>query len=256
VSTDAGSTDAGPAHNGAAPEPSLPPAAVGPSTPDDAPGRPPSLGKVADRGRRGRTGAHAPAPGRSESAPVREPEPSADTRDAAELGLWEILREDYRRHYGSFAHPGLHVLAVYRLGRWRLTRRGPVRVAVTIAYKVVNNLVIRNLYGVELSDRARVGRRVHIGHHQTILIPPYCEIGDDCTLRHNLTIGYAYGYAEPGDAPKIGARVEVASGVQIIGRITVGDDARIGPGSIVMSDVPAGATVFAAPARIIRPASR
>ncbi|SNQ51615.1 Serine acetyltransferase [Frankia canadensis] len=232
------STDAVPARNGTAPElspptPLMPSERFGAAEAPDNPSHAPSTSDMSD----------------TSEAP-------ADTRDAAELGLGEIIREDFRRHYSSFAHPGLHVLAVYRLGRWRLTRRGPLRTIATVVYKVVNNLVIRNLYGVELSDKARVGRRVHIGHHQTILIPPYCEIGDDCTLRHNLTIGYAYGSAEPGDAPKIGARVEIAPGVQLIGRITIGDDVRIGPGSIVMSDVPAGATVFAAPARVMRPASR
>ncbi|KJE24966.1 serine O-acetyltransferase [Frankia torreyi] len=180
----------------------------------------------------------------------------ADHREASELGLREILREDFRRHYGSLAHPGLHVLAVYRLGQWRRTRRQPLRAALTVVYKVLNNLVIRNLYGVELSEQARLGRRVLIGHHQTILIPPFCEIGDDCTLRHNLTIGYAGGSASPRDVPKVGARVELAPGVHLLGAITIGDDARIGPGSIVMADVPAGSTVFAAPARIMKPPTR
>ncbi len=184
-----------------------------------------------------------------------EPDRPADPRDASELGLREILKEDLRRHYSSLAHPGFHVLAVYRIGQWRLGLRGPLRSAVTVFYKVVNNLVIRNLYGVELSEQARIGRRVHIGHTQTILIPPHCEIGDDCTLRHNLTIGYAGGASQPGDVAKVGARVELAPGVHLIGRITIGDDAKIGPGSIVMTDVPPGSTVFAAPARVMRPAA-
>ncbi|WP_235487060.1 serine O-acetyltransferase [Frankia sp. AvcI1] len=218
------STEAGAARNGTAPrEPGSPPPTPNGST------------------------AHGPAPGTPGGAA------ETDRREASELGLREILREDLRRHYGSFAHPGLHVLAVYRLGQWRRTRRQPLRAALTVVYKVLNNLVIRNLYGVELSEKARLGRRVHIGHHQTILIPPFCEIGDDCTLRHNLTIGYAGGSASPRDVPRIGARVELAPGVHLLGAITIGDDARIGPGSIVMTDVPAGSTVFAAPARVMKP---
>ncbi|CAO5181103.1 Serine acetyltransferase [Frankia sp. AiPs1] len=180
---------------------------------------------------------------------------SSDTRAPSELGLREILREDYHRHYGSLTHPGLHVLAVYRFGQWRLSRRGPVRAVAAVLYKLLNNLVIRNVYGVELHETARLGRRVLIGHHQAVLIPPHCEIGDDCTVRHNLTIGYAGSSAAPGDVPKVGARVELGPGVHLIGKITIGDDVRIGPGSIVMTDVPPGATVFAAPARVMRPAS-
>ncbi|ETA03837.1 serine acetyltransferase [Frankia casuarinae] len=198
----------------------------------------------------------ADQPAAAPSPRVAETDGDQDTRDASDLGLWEILREDWRRHYKSFAHPGLHVLAVYRIGQWRRTRSQPVRGIVTVFYKVVNKLVIRNLYGAELDEQARIGRRVHIGHHQTILIPPHCVIGDDCTLRHNLTIGYASGTAGPRDVPKVGKRVELAPGVHLIGAISIGDDARIGPGSIVMTDVPAGSTVFAAPARVMRPPGR
>ncbi len=202
------------------------------------------------------TAASAPSAPSAATARTAPTAAEADHREASELGLREILREDFRRHYGSLAHPGLHVLAVYRLGQWRRTRRQPLRAALTVVYKVLNNLVIRNLYGVELSEQARLGRRVLIGHHQTVLIPPFCEIGDDCTLRHNLTIGYAGGSASPRDVPKVGARVELAPGVHLLGAITIGDDARIGPGSIVMADVPAGSTVFAAPARIMKPPTR
>ncbi|MCK9877228.1 transferase [Frankia sp. AgPm24] len=178
-----------------------------------------------------------------------------DVRTAAELGLREILREDYHRHYRSLTHPGLHVLAVYRFGQWRRSRGGAVGAAATVLYKALNNLVIRNVYGVELPDSARLGRRVLIGHHQAILIPPHCVIGDDCTVRHNLTIGYAGGSAAPDEVPHVGSRVELGPAVHLIGAITIGDDARIGPGSIVMTDIPPGATVFAAPARVMRPAS-
>jgi serine O-acetyltransferase len=176
-----------------------------------------------------------------------------DVPAAEKIGLWAVLREDWNRHYRSFAHPGLHALAVYRIGRWRLERNKVFRIVFTLLYKLVNNLIIRNLYGVEISDQAVIGRRVLIGHHQTILIPRYCVIGDDCTLRHNLTIGYVGGDSAPDAVAKIGKRVEIAPGVHLLGAISIGDDARIGPASVVMADVPAGSTVFAAPARIMRP---
>ncbi|WP_396230877.1 hypothetical protein [Frankia sp. EI5c] len=85
------------------------------------------------------------------------------------------------------------------------------------------------------------------------MIPRHCVIGDDTIIRHGVTIGYVGMTAPPEDVPKIGARVDIAPGVHLIGPITIGDDVRIGPGSIVTTDVPAGSTVFAAPARIMRP---
>jgi serine O-acetyltransferase len=128
----------------------------------------------------------------------------------------------------------------------------PLRLIVTVLYKFVNNLVIRNLYGVEIGDEAIIGRRVLIGHHQALHVPSFCVIGDDSTLRHNVTIGFTGGGVPRDAVPKIGRRVAVSPGAFLLGPITIGDDAVIGPGSIVTMNVPAGATVFAAPARIMR----
>ncbi|KPM53831.1 transferase [Frankia sp. R43] len=176
---------------------------------------------------------------------------SNDSRPA--VSLREQLREDRAVHYGSWLHPGFQVLAVHRFGRWSLERGGLVGRVGLIAFKAVNNIVIRNVYGTEISVDARIGRRVLIGHHQAVMIPRYCVVGDDTIIRHGVTIGYARTNAPPADVPRIGARVDIAPGVHLIGPIAIGDDTRIGPGSIVTTDVPAGSTVFAAPARIMRP---
>ena len=178
----------------------------------------------------------------------------AEARPAGRMSLREILREDRQVHYGSCFHPGYQVLAVYRFGRWCRERRTLAGRLGMIIYKFVNNLIIRNLYGAEISVDAEIGRRVHIGHHQSVMIPRHCVIGDDTVIRHHVTIGYAGGNAPLDAVPRIGRRVDIAPGTHLIGPITIGDDVKIGPGSIVMTDVPAGSTVFAAPARIMRPA--
>jgi serine O-acetyltransferase len=153
-------------------------------------------------------------------------------------------------------HPGFHVLVVYRIGHWRLTAPWWLRLPATAWYKIANNLVIRNLYGTEIGDEAIIGRRVRIGHHQTIHIPSFCVIGDDSSIRHNVTIGFTRDGAPRDAVPKIGRRVAINPGACILGPITIGDDATIGPASIVTVNVPAGATVFAAPARIMQPNTR
>jgi serine O-acetyltransferase len=178
---------------------------------------------------------------------------------AAGVSLWTLLREDYRTHRKTRAwmlDPGLHAMAVYRIGHWRRGLPSLLRLPVSIWYILTNGLVIKNLYGVDISDRAIIGRRVLLGHHQTVMIPMYCVVGDDTVLRHNLTIGYAGVSGEAPDAvPRIGQRVSIGPGAYLLGPITIGDDATIGPGSIITTNVPARATVFAAPARIMKPAS-
>jgi serine O-acetyltransferase len=150
-------------------------------------------------------------------------------------------------------HPGLHALAVYRIGHWRLTAPRWLRTPVTIFYKAVESLLIRNVYGVEIGDEAVIGRRVKIGHHQCVQIPSLCVIGDDALLRHNITIGFNRSDAPRDAVPKIGRRVSVGPGSYLLGPITIGDDVTIGPACVVTVDVPAGATVFAAPARVMKP---
>ncbi|ONH55426.1 hypothetical protein CcI49_28285 [Frankia sp. CcI49] len=117
----------------------------------------------------------------------------------------------------------------------------------------MNNLVIRNLYGAEVSAQAVIGRRVLIGHHQAVQIPPFSVIGDDCLLRHNVTIGLARSAAPRTTVPHIGRGVEIGSAASLLGPITVGDRAKIGPSALVTVDLPADSTAFAQPARVMRP---
>jgi MFS family permease len=84
------------------------------------------------------------------------------------------------------------------------------------------------------------------------------QIGDDCVLRQNVTIGqFNRGRKRtPPYAPKIGNGVEVGAGAVVVGGITVGDGTRIGPNAVVMTDIPPGGSAFAGPAKIMQPLRR
>lgn len=182
---------------------------------------------------------------------VRHGEGVAEAAGTAPLGT--LLREDFRRHGSSVVHPGLHALWVHRIGHWGLSQRPPVRRAVKVAHRLVNRLVIQNLYGTEIADEAVIGRRVAIGHHQAVQIPAFAVIGDGATLRAGITLGFT-GHDSPREAvPHIGRDVSIGPGAVLLGAITVGDGASIGPNAIVSVDVPAGASAFAPPARIMKP---
>ncbi|MEP6958274.1 MAG: serine acetyltransferase [Nitrospirota bacterium] len=92
----------------------------------------------------------------------------------------------------------------------------------------------------------KIGRRVVFGHQNGIIIHPNAEIGDDCLIRQNVTIGVARN-AQGREALKLGARVSVGCGAVIVGNVTIGDGAIIGPNTAVMTNVPAGSTVFTSP---------
>jgi serine O-acetyltransferase len=160
------------------------------------------------------------------------------------------LKEDLAL-YDSWTRPGFQALAAHRIGVWRRGLSPAVRAPVTVAYHAAQ-LVIRNVYGIELTSKTRVGRRLRLAHQGGVTVHPDVEIGDDCLIRHNVTIGIAADDATA--APRLGDRVEVGCGAVIIGGITIGDDARIGPNAVVTTNVPPRALAVATPARVIPPA--
>ncbi len=177
-----------------------------------------------------------------------------DASAASAASLRTLLKEDFERHYRSLVHPGAHALWVYRIGHWGLTQPPVVRKAVKIVHRLLNRLVIQNVYGVEIDDAAFIGRRVLLAHQQGVQIPSFSVVGDDSVIRHNVTLGLKDPYSRH-EVPRLGRRVEVGTGASLIGAVTIGDDAKIGPHAIVMVDVPAGATAFSPPARIFKPES-
>jgi serine O-acetyltransferase len=110
---------------------------------------------------------------------------------------------------------------------------------------------IRNHYGIELPRTTIIGRRLRIGHQAGIVIHPRAEIGDDCLIRQNVTIGAASD-ERTWEAPKLENGVQIGCGAAILGQITIGEGARVGPNAVVMTNIPAGATVCAPPSRIIQ----
>ncbi len=169
--------------------------------------------------------------------------------------LLSTLREDLAANKGHWERAGFHALAVYRLGAWADQQKGPIRLVANIAYRLLFGFV-RNVYSIELSRGTKVGRRLWIPHPAGIVVSSKSEIGDDCLILQNVTIGLAghRGRKRPGPhAPRIGNGVEIGAGAVVMGGITIGDNARIGPNAVVLTDVPAGGTAFATPTKIMKP---
>jgi len=104
-----------------------------------------------------------------------------------------------------------------------------------------------------------IGRRVELGPcviipHGHVVIDSVVKIGRDCVINPWVTIGLSgsrrWGFDKRG--PIIGERVHIGTGAKVLGPITIGDDVRIGANAVVINDVPSGATVVGAPARVVR----
>lgn len=177
----------------------------------------------------------------------------AAVEDHAPLTLLQLLREDWATHDRSFSMPGLHALVVHRLSVWGGRPGSPVRFLIRAVAGVVNLWWIRNVYGVEISRTTVIGRRLRIGHHQGVVLGHHAVLGDDCLVRQNVTLGQSQDAGGADDQPWVGNGVHFGVGAIVIGPVSIGDGARIGPGAVVTTHVPAGATAFAAPARLLKP---
>jgi serine O-acetyltransferase len=103
--------------------------------------------------------------------------------------------------------------------------------------------------GADIPLNSKLGGGLILPHPNGVVIHPDAEIGPNCLLFQQVTIGSA----ECGGVPRLGSHVDVGAGAKIIGPIEVGDHAKIGANAVVLIDVPARATAVGAPARIIHP---
>ncbi|HEX6707050.1 MAG TPA: serine acetyltransferase, partial [Albitalea sp.] len=85
-----------------------------------------------------------------------------------------------------------------------------------------------------------------IPHPNGIVIHPEVEIGPNCLIFQQVTLGAAHG-----GVPRIAGHVDIGAGAKVLGPISVGEHARIGANAVVVHDVPAGATVVGIPARVV-----
>jgi serine O-acetyltransferase len=104
------------------------------------------------------------------------------------------------------------------------------------------------LTGIEIHPAARLGRRLVIDHGMGVVIGETAEVGDDCYIYHQVTLGVARTSSGKRH-PTVGNNVIIGAGAKVLGPITVGDNARIGSNAVVVDPVPADTTVVGVPAR-------
>ena len=108
--------------------------------------------------------------------------------------------------------------------------------------------IARWLTGIEIHPAAKIGRRLVIDHGMGVVIGETAEIGDDCYIYHQVTLGVARTMAGKRH-PTVGNNVIIGTGAKVLGPITVGDNARIGSNAVVVDSVPPDTTVVGIPAR-------
>ena len=109
----------------------------------------------------------------------------------------------------------------------------------------------RHQSGIEIHPAAQLGKGVFIDHGMGVVIGETTVVGDNCTIYQNVTLG-GTGKDVGKRHPTLGNNVLVGSGAKVLGPFTVGDNARIAAGAVVLREVPANATAVGVPARIVK----
>lgn len=112
-------------------------------------------------------------------------------------------------------------------------------------------LITEFLFGYEIPAAATIGKGLFIDHGYGIVINKNCIIGENCRIKHGVTIGCkTLPDGSQGPSPQIGDNVDIGANAIVLGGITIGDNAKIGAGAIVTKNVPSNSTARS-PAAII-----
>ncbi|WP_153722544.1 serine O-acetyltransferase [Sporosarcina cascadiensis] len=140
-------------------------------------------------------------------------------------------------------YSGLHAIWAHRIAHALYKRN------LRFLARVVSQ-ASRFFTGIEIHPGAVIGRRLFIDHGMGIVIGETCEIGDDVTLYQGVTLG---GTGKEGGKrhPTLENNVLVASGAKVLGSITIGENSKVGAGSVILKEVPPNSTVVGIPGKVV-----
>ena len=167
------------------------------------------------------------------------------------MGLLEDARNIQRKDPAArsvleviLLYPGFHILVYHRIAHW-LYQHKRFFLARWVSQRG------RHKTGIEIHPGARIGRCLFIDHGMGIVFGETCEIGDNCTIYHGVTLG-GTGKDTGKRHPTLGNNVLIGAGTKVLGPVYIGDNARIGAGSVVLCNLPANCTAVGVPAEVVR----
>lgn len=155
-------------------------------------------------------------------------------RDPAARNSMEVL----------LLYPGLHAIIWHRIAHFFYKRK------FFFIARLISQFA-RWLTGIEIHPGAKIGKGVFIDHGMGVVIGETAEVGDDCTIYQNVTLG-GTGKDHGKRHPTIGKNVLIGSGAKVLGPFTVGDNSKIAANAVVLNEVPPDSTCVGVPARVVR----
>ncbi|WHY77722.1 serine O-acetyltransferase [Neobacillus sp. WH10] len=140
-------------------------------------------------------------------------------------------------------YSGLHAIWAHRLAHALFNRK-------LFFFARIISQVSRFFTGIEIHPGAKIGRKFFIDHGMGVVIGETCEIGDNVTIYQGVTLG-GTGKEKGKRHPTIKDNVLIATGAKVLGSITIGENSKIGGGSVVLKEVPPNSTVVGIPGRVV-----
>jgi len=154
-------------------------------------------------------------------------------RDPAAKNILEVI----------LCYPGLHAVWMHRIAHWFYCRR------FYLLARLVSHFS-RFITGIEIHPGAKIGEGLFIDHGAGVVIGETTEIGDNVTIYQGVTLG-GTGKEKGKRHPTIGNNVVISAGAKILGSFTVGDNSKVGAGSVVLRHVPPNSTVVGVPGKVV-----
>lgn len=140
-------------------------------------------------------------------------------------------------------YAGFHALCFYRLSHFLYTKK------LYFIARLISQFA-RFLTGVEIHPGAQIGERLFIDHGMGIVIGETAEIGNDCTIYHQVTLG-GTGKDKNKRHPTIGNNVMIGAGAKILGPIHIRDNVKIGAGAVILKEAEENTTVVGVPGKAV-----
>jgi len=169
--------------------------------------------------------------------------------------VFRLLREDLQTVFKKdpaarstlevlFCYPGLHAIWNHRVAHFLWKHK------VRLLGRVMSHTA-RFVTGVEIHPGATIGRRFFIDHGMGVVIGETSEIGDDVLLYQGVVLG-GTTHEKKKRHPTLGNNVVVGAGAILLGDIFIGDEARVGAGSVVVTSLEPRTTAVGVPARVVK----
>lgn len=155
-------------------------------------------------------------------------------RDPAATSVLEVI----------FLYSGFHAVCFHRVAHWFYNKN------MCLIARFISQLS-RFLTGIEIHPGAKIGKGLFIDHGMGVVIGETAEVGDNCTIYHNVTLG-GTGKDKGKRHPTIGNNVLISTGAKVLGPFKVGDNSRIGANAVVLSEVEPNTTVVGVPGRAVK----